>query len=48
MGEKMSEQYTRWDPTLKVINIRLSNVMLPADYAKFPKFQSDPASRAWK
>jgi len=48
MGEKMSEQYTRWDPTLKVINIRLSNVMLPADYAKFPKFQNDPASRAWK
>jgi len=47
MGEKMSEQYVRWDPTLKVINIRLSNVMLPADYAKFPKFQNDPASRAW-
>ena len=23
LGEKMSEQYCRWDPELKVINIRL-------------------------
>jgi len=48
MGEKMAEQYCRWDPELKVINIRLSNVMSPEDYARFPKFQEDPASRAWK
>jgi nucleoside-diphosphate-sugar epimerase len=48
MGEKMSEQYCRWDPDLKIINIRLSNVMLPGDYARFVKFQDDPASRAWK
>lgn len=49
LGEKMAEQYCRWDPELKVVNIRLSNVMDPTtDYAKFEGWQENPWSRAWK
>ncbi|ORY34743.1 hypothetical protein BCR39DRAFT_514314 [Naematelia encephala] len=47
MGEKMSEQYCRWDPKTKIINIRLSNVMSPDDYARFESWQDDPWERAW-
>ncbi|CAD6589878.1 MAG: hypothetical protein TREMPRED_005550 [Tremellales sp. Tagirdzhanova-0007] len=47
VGEKMAEQYCRWDPTAKVVNIRLSNVMSLPDYARFPSWQSNPWSRAW-
>lgn len=48
LGEKMSEQFCRWDPTAKIVNIRLSNVMAPEDYARFPTWQDDPYSRSWK
>jgi nucleoside-diphosphate-sugar epimerase len=48
MGEKMAEQFCRWDPETKIINIRLSNVMAPEDYKRFPGWQDDPWSRAWK
>jgi nucleoside-diphosphate-sugar epimerase len=48
LGEKMSEQYTRWDPELKITNIRLSNVIAPEDYGNFLKWQDDPWQRAWK
>jgi len=44
----MGEQFCRWDPEAKVINIRLSNVMSPEDYARFEGWQEDPWSRAWK
>ncbi|RSH93306.1 hypothetical protein EHS25_007660 [Saitozyma podzolica] len=47
LGEKMSEQFTRWDPELKIVNIRLSNVIAPEDYINFPKWQDDPWQRAW-
>lgn len=47
MGEKMSEQFCRWDPTAKIVSIRLSNVMAPSDYARFPSWQDDPFSRCW-
>lgn len=39
MGETMAEQYTRWDPSLKIISMRFSNVMLPEEYAGFEKWQ---------
>jgi nucleoside-diphosphate-sugar epimerase len=48
MGEKMAEQFCRWDPEAKLINIRLSNVQSPSDYAKFASWQDDPWARAWK
>jgi nucleoside-diphosphate-sugar epimerase len=47
MGEEMAKQYCRWDPKLKIIGLRLSNVMEPDDYAQFPNFDADPRSRNW-
>ncbi|WVF68277.1 hypothetical protein IAT40_003042 [Kwoniella sp. CBS 6097] len=47
LGEKMGEQFTRWDPKAKIINIRLSNVMSPDQYKDFDAWQDDPWSRAW-
>ena len=43
----MAVQLCRWNPELKMIGLRFSNVMEPADYARFPSFDDDPASRKW-
>jgi nucleoside-diphosphate-sugar epimerase len=45
MGEKMAEQFCRWDPKLKIVGLRFSNVMEPHDYANFPGFDKDANSR---
>ena len=37
-------QLCRWNPELKMIGLRFSNVMEPADYARFPSFEDDPGS----
>jgi nucleoside-diphosphate-sugar epimerase len=47
LGEKMAEQYCRWDAKLKIIGLRFSNVMEPEDYARFPDFDKNPRSRHW-
>src|ERR1700722_3105597 len=47
LGEEMAKQYCRWDPALKIVGLRFSNVMEPADYAKFPGYDSDPKLRRW-
>ena len=36
LEETMAVQLCRWDPALKMIGLRFSNVMEPADYARFP------------
>lgn len=45
MGEKMAEQFARWDAKTKIIGLRFSNVQEPQDYANFPEYQKDPRSR---
>ena len=45
--EEMARHFTRWDPELTMTGLRFSNVMEPADYAAFPEYDADPASRAW-
>ena len=40
MGEEMAKQFCRWDPELKMIGLRFSNVMEPADYQRFPSFDA--------
>jgi nucleoside-diphosphate-sugar epimerase len=45
--EEMARHFTRWNPNLKLIGLRFSNVMDEADYARFPSFENDPTSRAW-
>lgn len=47
LEEEMARQFCRWDPELKMIGLRFSNVMEPADYAAFPGFDADPAHRKW-
>ena len=47
LGEEMARQFCRWDPELKIIGLRFSNVMEPADYARFASFEADPQSRKW-
>ncbi len=45
--EEMARHLTRWDPELKLVGLRFSNVMLPEDYAMFPTWQDDAALRRW-
>src|SRR3954469_18211461 len=47
LEETMAAQFCRWNPELKMIGLRFSNVMDPADYAEFPSFDADPALRKW-
>jgi nucleoside-diphosphate-sugar epimerase len=45
--EEMARHFTRWNPNLKLIGLRFSNVMDVTDYAAFPSFEDAPLSRAW-
>jgi nucleoside-diphosphate-sugar epimerase len=45
MGEKLAEQYARWDPATKIVGLRFSNVQVPDDYRNFESYQDDPAKR---
>ena len=47
LDETMAAQFCRWDPSLRIVGLRFSNVMNPEDYAAFPKFDADPHSRKW-
>jgi nucleoside-diphosphate-sugar epimerase len=47
LGEEMAEQFCRWDPNMKIIGLRFSNVMYPEEYARFPAFDADPQARKW-
>ena len=47
LEETMAAQFCRWNPALKMIGLRFSNVMDPEDYAEFPSFDADPRARSW-
>lgn len=47
LEEEMAHHFCRWDPQLKMIGLRFSNVMDPEDYAQFPDFDRDPHLRKW-
>ena len=47
LEEQMATQFCRWDPELKMIGLRFSNVMEIDDYTLFPSFDSDPTLRSW-
>lgn len=47
LEEEMARQFCRWDPTLKMVGLRFSNVMHVEDYAQFPSFDADPQLRGW-
>ena len=45
-GETMATQFARWSG-IPFIALRISNIMEPPDYERFPRFWSDPAIRSW-
>ncbi|MCW2528573.1 MAG: Nucleoside-diphosphate-sugar epimerase [Pseudonocardiales bacterium] len=47
LEEGLAEQLCRWHIDLKMIGLRFSNVMEPADYARFPDFDADASLREW-
>ena len=47
LDEQTAAQFSRWDPELKLIGLRFSNVMDPEDYAAFPSFDADASLRKW-
>jgi nucleoside-diphosphate-sugar epimerase len=47
LAETMAQQYCRWDPELKIVSLRFSNVMEPHDYEQFASFQDDATKRKW-
>ena len=47
LEEEMARQLCRWEPELKMIGLRFSNVMDVVDYAQFPGFDADPRKRIW-
>ncbi len=36
-----------WEPELKMIGLRFSNVVDETDYPQFPDFDRDPSTRSW-
>jgi nucleoside-diphosphate-sugar epimerase len=47
LEEHLAAQLCRWDPQLKMIGLRFSNVMEPSDYPDFPGYDADPLARKW-
>jgi nucleoside-diphosphate-sugar epimerase len=47
LDETMAAQFCRWDPQLKMVGLRFSNVMDIEDYKAFPAFDADPKQRKW-
>ena len=42
----MADQFSRWT-RIPIVSLRLSNVMEPHDYARFPTFWNDATLRSW-
>ena len=47
LEEEMARHFCRWDPDLKMIGLRFSNVMDPEDYARFARLRRRPRLRRW-
>jgi nucleoside-diphosphate-sugar epimerase len=47
VGEEMAKQFCRWEPKMKIIGLRFSNVMEPHDYKRFASFQKNAGIRKW-
>ncbi len=46
LGETMAQQFNRWSG-IPFVHLRISNIMEPHDYARFPTWQNDPFVRKW-
>jgi nucleoside-diphosphate-sugar epimerase len=45
-GEAIADQFARWHG-MTVVSLRISNIMEPGDYERFPGFWEDPTIRSW-
>jgi nucleoside-diphosphate-sugar epimerase len=45
-GEAMSMQFARWSD-IPFVALRISNIMEPQDYERFPRYWDDPTIRSW-
>jgi nucleoside-diphosphate-sugar epimerase len=45
-SETIAEQISRWSQ-IPFVGLRISNIMEPADYERFPSYWPDPHSRKW-
>jgi nucleoside-diphosphate-sugar epimerase len=46
VGEVMADQFAR-RTGIPFVGLRISNIMEPGDYARFPSWQDDPRARKW-
>jgi nucleoside-diphosphate-sugar epimerase len=46
LSEEMARQYNRWTG-IPIVGLRISNIMEPHDYQRFPSFWNDPMLRKW-
>ena len=46
VGETMAEQFNR-RTGVRFVGLRISNIMEPPDYARFPTWQEEPLARKW-
>ncbi|MDZ4718724.1 MAG: NAD(P)-dependent oxidoreductase [Roseiflexaceae bacterium] len=46
ISEEMARQFSRWT-SVPHVGLRFSNIMNPADYARFPSYWGDPHARKW-
>jgi nucleoside-diphosphate-sugar epimerase len=46
IGETMADQFAR-QSGIPFLGLRISNIMEPADYARFPTWQDEPGVRRW-
>ncbi len=47
VDEELAHHFCRWDPSLRIVGLRFSNVMYPEEYAEFPSYDDDPHLRRW-
>ena len=47
LEEELAKKLVRWDPQLSISAMRFSNVMHESDYAEFPSYDADAATRKW-
>ncbi len=46
LGEEMARQFSRWTG-IPILGLRFSNVLVRADYERFPSYWDDPHARKW-
>jgi nucleoside-diphosphate-sugar epimerase len=47
VDEELAHHFCRWNPRLRIVGLRFSNVMYPEEYAEFPSYDQDPELRKW-